>query len=347
MGTFTPSGANIPPAIKELNESSVETLLQSLVVSYFHPRTRENLALRQALAYFFPVYCHSRLANTQHMRKIAVPVVRAVLNAAEEFFALEAEEDSDGDIDETAGQKEIKALMAGVVGMLVEWTDERRVVGLGGEKVLVGAPVTSTACGSVHLALVKDVLERVLGISTGTTKCSKEEQKLLLSILGKIYIAPPAPPAPPSRASSRVPEGDEGFRSSTRSNRAAEVDPENVRLAEEVKELLDQAMEDGVAADAAGRNAIVKVKNAVLKLLAAAAGTLRETDLGRYERASTVASDDFADGRRSMAGSVRGSVEPTIEGRDRSVEQLSVIGEEDEDVHDESGGTIIKAEAED
>lgn len=129
--TFTPSGANIPQAIQEYNESAVETLLQSLIVSFFHPRTRENPAFRQALAYFFPVYCHSRLENTQHMRKVTVPVIRAVLNAAEEYYSLEAEEDSDGEIDETVGQRELKALMAGVVGMLAEWTDERRVVGLG------------------------------------------------------------------------------------------------------------------------------------------------------------------------------------------------------------------------
>lgn len=338
-GTLTPSGPNIPPAIKELNESSVETLLQSLVVAFFHPRTRENLALRQALAYFFPVYCHSRLTNTQHMRRVAVPVVRAVLNAAEEFFALEAEEDSDGDIDESAGQKEIKALMSGVIGMLAEWTDERRVVGLGGEKVLVGAPVTSTACGYVHLALVKDVLERVLGVSEGPNKCSKEEKKLLLSLLSKVYIAPPSPP---SRASSRVPEGEEGFRSSIRSNRG-EVDPENVKLAEEVKELLDQAMENGVAADATGRNAIVKVKNSVLKLLAAA-GASKEAGLSRFERASTVASEDFVDARTSA----RGSVEPgAAYGHEREGSQLSVIGEEDENENDDSRGTVIKVEEHD
>ncbi|KKA19553.1 Nuclear condensin complex subunit 3 [Rasamsonia emersonii CBS 393.64] len=335
---LSPSGPNVPPAIKELNESSIETLLQSLIVSYFHPRTRENPVLRQALTYFFPVYCHSRLANTQRMRKVAVPVVRAVLNAAEEFFSLEAEEDSDGDIDETASEREVKALMAGVIGMLVEWTDERRVVGLGGENVLAGGAASSSAHGYVHLALVKDILERVLGISTGPTKCSKEEKKLLISMLGKVYISAPTPP---SRAGSRAPEGEDVFRSSGRSMRE-EIDPANIELAETVKTLLDQAIEDGVAPDAAGRNALVKVKNTILKLLAAVQTQPSDNkDAGRRERAGTEETE-------YTSAESRASREPSVVGGHGTVQVVidNTIVEEDEeeDENDESKGTVIKTE---
>lgn len=339
--TFTPSGSNVPPAIKELNESSVEALLQSLIVSFFHPRTRENPVLRQALTYFFPVYCHSRLANTERMRRVAVPVVRAVLGAAEEFFSLEAEEDSDGDIDETIGEREIKALMTQVVGMLVEWTDERRVIGLGGENILISASASSSAHGYVHLALVRDILERILGVSKGPNKCTKDERKLLLSMLSKVYIAAPTA-TPASRAGSRVPEtaSEDAFRASNRSTRE-EIDPENVALAEQVKELLNEALEDN-APDAASRNALVKVKNTILKILAFAAQQAASSkDAGRSTRASTVETD-FTD----AAGSRQASVEPSvIGGRVPSVAVDDTIMEVDEeDENDDSRGTVIKNE---
>lgn len=338
---FSPSGQNIPSAIQEFNQRAIETLLQSLIVSFFHPRTRQNPALRQALAYFFPVYCHSRIENTHNMRRVCVPVVRAVLNAAEEYYSLEAEEDSDGDIDETAGQRELKALMSGLLGMLAEWTDERRVVGLGGEKVLTGGAASSNACGFVHLALIKDILERVLGISSGPNRCSKEEKKLLFSLLSKVYIAPPPPPQPPSRSSSRVPETGETqnqFRSSLRSSNGdqpAVIDPENVQLVQEVKELLDQAIEDGLAADAAGRNALVKVKNSVLKLLAASQG-VKGLPVTLRDRESTEEPETDAASVRSA--SVRRSVEPTTTAASRrgfSIEPSIVEEDENEDQNED------------
>ncbi|CAI7678487.1 Armadillo-like helical [Penicillium manginii] len=371
--TFTPSGPNIPHAIHEFNQNSVEVLLQSLVLSFFHPRTRENPALRQSLAYFFPVYCHSRIDNTQHMRRIAVPVVRAVINAAEEHYSLEAEEDSDGEIDESVGDREIKALMTGVIGMLAEWTDERRVIGMGGERILAGGAASSTACGWVHLALVKDILERILGVQQSTNRCSREERKLLFTLLSKIYFAAPTLP---SRAGSRAPESTEDqFRSSIRSATAGglEIDPENAQLAEEVKELLDQTIEEGLAVDASSRNALVKTKNSVLKILAVAqdsraasvrprAGT-EESDIGSVRSASVRRSVEPTAGRRHFSvepsimeedenedsrirsGSVRPSVEGT--GANRPVVNIepSIMEEdEEEDDHDTSRGTVIKEE---
>jgi condensin complex subunit 3 len=333
--TFTPSGANIPPAIQEYNQTSIETLLQSLVVSFFHPRTRENPALRQTLAYFLPVYCHSRLSNTQHMRRVAVPVIRAVLNAAEEYFSLEAEEDSDGEIDESVGQRELKALMTGVLGMLAEWTDERRVVGLGGEKILAGGTASSNVCGWVHLALVKDILERVLGISEGPNRCSKEEKKLLFSLMSKLYVAPPAVP---SRAGSRNPEGDDPFGSNVRSSQG-EISPENAALAQEVKELLDETIEEGHAAEAAGRNALVKVKNSVLKLLAVAQG---RPSSSRAREGTEEGDSDMLSLRSGRSGSVRPSIEPGAYRRGVSIEPS--IMEEDEN---EDSRTTIKSEMHD
>ncbi|KAJ5664951.1 uncharacterized protein N7477_007399 [Penicillium maclennaniae] len=372
--TFEPTGPNVPPAIQEYNQNAVETLLQSLVVSFFHPRTKENPALRQSLAYFFPVYCHSRLENTQHMRRVAVPVVRAVVNAAEEHYSLEAEEDSDGEVDESIGEREIKALVTGVIGMLAEWTDERRVVGLGGERILAGGTASSSACGWVHLALVKDILERVLGVSAGTSRCNKEERKLLFSMLSKLFIAAPTVP---SRASSRPPEGEDQFRSSIRSATATgvEIEPDNVQLAEQVKRLLDETIEEGLAAEASSRNALVKAKNSVLKILAVAqdaraasvrprAGT-EDSDIGSVRSASVRRSVEPTTHRRGVSvepsimeededdSVIRsGSVRPTVEGgvaRNRVAVEPSIMEEEEEeeDDHDTSRGTIIKEETAD
>ncbi|OQE23598.1 hypothetical protein PENSTE_c008G01419 [Penicillium steckii] len=372
--TFEPSGPNVPLTIQEFNQGNVEVLLQSLVLSFFHPRTRENPALRQSLAYFFPVYCHSRLDNTNHMRRISVPVVRAVINAAEEHYSLEAEEDSDGEIDESIGEREIKALMTGVIGMLAEWTDERRVVGLGGERVLAGGAASSTACGWVHLALVKDILERVLGVAQTTNRCSREERKLLFTLLSKLYFAAPTLP---SRAGSRAPESTEDqLRSSIRSATAGgiEIDPENAQLAEEVKELLDQTIEEGLAAEASSRNALVKTKNSVLKILAVAqdaraasvrprAGT-EDSDIGSVRSASVRRSVEPTAGRRQFSvepsimeedegdnddsriksGSVRPSVEGSGANRREVAIEPSIMEEDEEDEHDTSHGTVIKEE---
>ncbi|KAJ5466609.1 hypothetical protein N7539_009565 [Penicillium diatomitis] len=370
--TFTPSGPNVPPAIQEFNQNAVETLLQSLVVAFFHPRTRENPALRQSLAYFFPVYCHSRLDNTQHMRRVAVPVVRAVLNAAEEYYSLEAEEDSDGEIDESVGEREVKALMAGVIGMLAEWTDERRVVGLGGERVLAGGTASSSACGWVHLALVRDIMERTLGLTAGPNRCSREERKLLFSLLSKLYISAPTLPG---RASSRAPEGEDQFRTSVRSATGLEIAPDNVQLAQEVKELLDQVIDEGLAGEASSRNALVKTKNSILKILAVAqdsrAASVRpragtedlESDAGSV-RSYSVRRSVEPSSRRHVSvepsimeedegdsGILSGRVRPSVEGGFPSRHVVSIepsIMEEDEpDEHDTSRNTIIKEEADD
>lgn len=344
--TFSPSGPNVPPAMKEINESSIETLLQSLVVSFFHPRTRENPALRQALAYFFPVYCHSRLANTERMRRITVPVIRAVLNAAEEHFSLEVEEDSDGDIDESLSEREIKALMTGVIGMLVEWTDERRVIGMGGENLLVGGATSSNAQGWVHLALIKDILERVLGISTGPNKCSKDERKLLMSLLSKLYIATPAPLTLTSRGSSRVPDSEDAFRSSGRSVRD-EIEPAQLQLTEEVKELLDQAIEDGIAPDAAGRNALVKIKNTVLKIIATAKesaagsrGSVRDRAGTEETEITTIESRASREPSLMPGNNVHVSVEDTI----MEVDEAQAQEQRELDEMDTSKDTVIKGE---
>ncbi|WEW56222.1 chromosome condensation complex Condensin, subunit G [Emydomyces testavorans] len=341
--TLSPSGPSVPPAIKELNENSIDTLLQALVLSFFHPRTRDNLTLRQALTYFLPVYCHSRLSNAQHMRKIAVSVIRVVLAAADDFYALEAEEDSDGEIDESVGEKEVKALMAGVIGMITEWTDDRRIVGLNPDAPLPGTSTASTPplkpSESLHLALAKDILQRILGVG-GLSAAPREERKLLLSMLGKLYI--PVPPSAPSRPGSRAPEGAderETLRSSTRSGRSDHehgIIEDSGEVLVVVKELLDQAIASNVAADATGRNALVKVKNAVLKLLAVCRPLEKESvsggrsSLGQGKDRETSYVKDEAD--EADEESCLPETRSVVSGRSSlAPSELAAVEEEDED----------------
>ncbi|KAK2794544.1 hypothetical protein FQN52_008125 [Onygenales sp. PD_12] len=340
--TLSPSGPNVPSSIKELNENSIDTLLQALVLSFFHPRTRDNLALRQALTYFLPVYCHSRPANAQHMRKITVPVVHSVLTAADDFYSLEADEDSDGEIDESVGEKEIKSLMTGVVGMLVEWTDDRRIVGLGGEAQLPGLsappPPPFRPSESLHLALMRDILQRILGVGS-TSASTKEEKKYLISMLSKLYLPSPPAPAAPSRSGSRVPDGaddPESLRSSMRS-----ANPEQVIASDDdgeliilVKDLLDQAISSGVATDATGRNALVKAKNAVLKLVAAVK-VEKPRDTSRAVSMSSTTSSRRESGitRERTRGKSKDSVVVKREQRDDD-SVLSAVPSENENFED-------------
>lgn len=224
-----------------LPSPSLSSLLSALAISYFSPATADNPVLRQALAYFLPVYCHSTVGNCARMAECAVGIVREVMRVADEFFSLEVEEDSDGEVDERKEEKEVKGLMGRVVGVVGgEWTDGRRVVnfnsnlstGVGGEV----AGNTDAEAQNVQLGLAASVLDRVLA-----TGCHAREKKVLLTLLGKLYLPPP------SATGGGIPE-------------------EQRELAARVKELVQEAMEEGVAVDAAGKNTLVKVKNAVLKL---------------------------------------------------------------------------------
>ena len=124
-------------------------LLKQAVVLYFDPASRDNAGVRQALAYFLPVYCHSRRENMERMAEIAGAVLHAVVDLAEE---MEEGEESVG---------------VGVVGsMLVDWTDARKLVvpddaAAGWDEA--GRQVLKPVNGDVHLVLAESVLERLLG----------------------------------------------------------------------------------------------------------------------------------------------------------------------------------------
>ena len=291
---------------------SLDELLRSLVVAFFDPITVDNANLRQALAYFLPVYCHSRIENCSQMARIAVGVIHEVYKVADEHFTLEAEEDSDGEVDETAAEKKVKILMNTVVGMLSEWSDGRKVVVLDPLRVKENDQATS----DVQLQLAADILERTL-----TAGCPGPEKKFLVTVLGKLYIPPPS----------------------------ASRSPTEFEAVGKLKDLLDEAIAEGIANDAAGRNTLVKVKNAVLKLVkevtfadrkSTVEGGASEEDLQEEEDEETQAvagaeeQSVIGDGDREEADEVEGRGEAkTVEAEMEATMMMESrdIEEEDDD----------------
>lgn len=111
-------------------------------------------------------------------------------------------------------------------GMLVDWTDSRKILDLNGT-----AGTFEVAEGKMlpHFLLAELILERLV-----TTQVGKEERKVLLGMLGKLYL----------------PAGGCG--------------KEQVQT---VLELAAEAVEGKVAGDAVGRNVLTKVQNGLLKVM--------------------------------------------------------------------------------
>ncbi|KAG6001783.1 hypothetical protein E4U21_003800 [Claviceps maximensis] len=148
-------------------EACVE-LLKALVVAYFDPTSATNQPVRQALNYFLPVFCYSRAAHQDLMRAVSIPALHSLLNLRDGL------EDDDVDFEEDM------ISMSAIGACLVDWTDPRKCytpgVALDAEKKNVN--------GDVHLQLGLDIVDKIRG------NMSKEEKKLLVGLLGKLYVSP-------------------------------------------------------------------------------------------------------------------------------------------------------------
>lgn len=125
-----------------------EDLLKQVVLCYFEPATKENAGVRQALSYFLPVYCHSRRANMERMAKVVIAVMHSLVALGDE---MEEEEEMVG---------------LGVVGgMLVDWTDARKVVVQDAASVSwdeAGRKQVNEVNGDIHVDLAEAILEKVM-----------------------------------------------------------------------------------------------------------------------------------------------------------------------------------------
>lgn len=137
-------------------------LLRNLVIAFFDPETSGNASLRQALSYFLPVYCHSRAANAERMTTVATGVIARLSTLREAF--IEDEDVEEGDM-----------VTLGVVGgLLVDWTDPRKLVGSGDAhdklsrvKIEEGT-VTIGDADMTHFMLAEQILEKLVTSQTSS-----------------------------------------------------------------------------------------------------------------------------------------------------------------------------------
>ena len=147
-------------------------LLKQLVVTYFDPDTISNSQLRQSLAYFLPVYCHSHAENAARMASITCAVISKLTTLREAFL-----EDADAETD-MAGDGMVKLNLVGQ--MILDWTDPRRIVGFA---EAANSAAAAHGANETHFVLAQYILERMV-----TSQVNKEEKKVLFSILGKLHL---------------------------------------------------------------------------------------------------------------------------------------------------------------
>jgi condensin complex subunit 3 len=190
-------------------------LLKQLVVAYFDPDTADNAQLRQSLSYFLPVYCHSRAENATRMVSIACPVIAKLATIREAFLeeVADAEEEEDGMVK-----------LSAVGNMLLDWTDPRKIFGFA---EAAGAAGAADGASETHYFFAESILEKLV-----TSQVSKEEKKVLFSVLGRLHM------------------------------------PVGGCYAERLKTVLElcaEAVDTKVASDATSRNVLTKLQTQLLK----------------------------------------------------------------------------------
>lgn len=144
-----------------------------MVKAYFDPATSGNLSLRQILAYFFPVYCHSNSANAVLMASITV-------SEFHNLFVMRSLDD---------GDEEMVSLSV-IASHFMDWTDPRKTVlprghrGSDGDGGSGGGFQQKVVDATPHAIVCRDALERIC--SSG---CNREERKLIVTgLVGKCYM---------------------------------------------------------------------------------------------------------------------------------------------------------------
>ena len=258
-----------------------DSALRPLVAAFFDPTTAAQPGLRQALAYSLPVYARSRPDNARRMAAVAVAVVAKVLAWREEALD-EMGEGSDVDVGLDA-MTVVRPAIAG--GMLVDWTDPRKVL---------GATLSSGVEGlSPHLVLADRVLERL--VTCGCGNGSKEERKVWCGMLAKLFLGS-ATGAGHARATPV--DGDEG-----------EAEQREKELLESALSRAREALESGAGPDVTSRNAVSKVFQTLMTRMNTVAGREREA-VGGAEEEATEAEETMtlldgppdAEGTRMMDG---------------------------------------------
>jgi condensin complex subunit 3 len=200
------------------NEEEENPLIKPILKAYSRSIKSGDPAV-QSLSYFLPVYCHSRAENATRMVTVACSVIAKLATIREAFLeeVADAEEEEDGMVK-----------LSAVGNMLLDWTDPRKIFGFAEATGGPGAAAASAdGASETHYLFAETILERLV-----TSQVSKEEKKVLFSVLGRLHL----PPA-----------GCDGERLKT------------------VLELVAEAVDTKVAADATSRNVLAKLQTVLLK----------------------------------------------------------------------------------
>ena len=269
-------------------------LLKQLVVAYFDPDTADNAQLRQSLSYFLPVYCHSRAENATRMVHITCSVIAKLATIREAFLeeVADAEEEEDGMVK-----------LSAVGNMLLDWTDPRKIFGFA---EAAGAAGAADGASQTHYLLAESILERLV-----TSQVSKEEKKVLFSVLGRLHMP------------------------------AGGCDGE---LLKTILELLAEAVDTKVASDATSRNVLTKLQTQLLKQM----HDVMTLERGGGGAEETVV-ENGGDETQATAASALGDADATelaTELGDTVADNTTAAAEEEEDDEEEEDGDVTQLRTE-
>ncbi|KAG8985209.1 hypothetical protein FRB93_006052 [Tulasnella sp. JGI-2019a] len=149
---------------------SDSNLLRSLIILYLIPETEDNLALRQCLSYFFPVYCYSSSINQRRMQTV---LLQTYWRLREHRKTLEKHEEM------------VPASQMGV--LFLDWTDVEKAVDPAADSAIQAdfAVEILTTLLKQEFSIEAEVAE---GKSRREISLTREDKKVLCQMLPKMYI---------------------------------------------------------------------------------------------------------------------------------------------------------------
>jgi len=209
--------------------------------------------------------------------------------------------------------------LSAVGNMLLDWTDPRKIFGFAEATAggLGASAASADGASETHYLFAEHILERLV-----TSQVSKDEKKVLFSVLGRLHL----PPA-----------GCDGERLKT------------------VLELVAEAVDTKVAADATSRNVLAKLQTALLKqmhdvmTLERGGGGAEETVVESTEVAQDEDDVDETSATVAGAGAEATEFESTVRGgvKQETEEEEEEEEDDDEDVDEDPSVTQLRTEMRD
>ncbi|KAG8843652.1 hypothetical protein FRB96_003876 [Tulasnella sp. 330] len=154
---------------------SDNNLLRSLIILYLIPETEDNLALRQCLSYFFPVYCYSSPINQRRMQMLYITQVflQTYWRLREHRKTLEKHEEM---------------VPASQMGLLfLDWTDVEKAVDPEADQT-----IQVDFAIEIMTALLKQEFPMNVELAEGRSKrnisLTREDKKVLCQMLPKMHV---------------------------------------------------------------------------------------------------------------------------------------------------------------